>query len=49
MRWALRRGTATLAALNVFALVLAVRFFYGLCEMSRRTPGRYRRPFSLLV
>ena len=49
MRWALGRGPATLVAMNVAAVVLAVGFFYALREMLGRTPGRYRRPFSLLV
>jgi putative Mn2+ efflux pump MntP len=49
MRWALGRGPATLVAMNVAAVVLAVGLFYALREMLGRTPGRYRRPFSLLV
>ena len=49
MHWALGRGSATLVAMNVAAVVLAVGFFYALREMLGRTPDRYRRPFSLLV
>ena len=37
VRWTLRRGTPTLVAVNVFAVVLAVGFFYALRGMLRRT------------
>jgi hypothetical protein len=49
MWWALEQGTATLVAVNLVAVVLAVGFFYALLELLEQTPGPYQRGFALLI
>lgn len=49
VRWALRKGLHTIAALNLVALVATVGLFYWLAHLFREARPRHRRRFRVLV
>ena len=49
MAWLLSGSFAVLVGVHLAVLVVAGTLFYGLAELVRTTPPRYRRPFQVVI